>query len=309
MTKKIPKATHMGEVKIGHFTLSCANLNDKDKTRVISTRTIARAIGSKGGGAYWKKKKEEGALIPEFVSAKNLEPFIDPETRVRLLTPITYKSKTGGVAQGVAASLLPEICNVWLKAREKGALTRTQSKPAKNAEILMRGLAHIGIIALVDEATGYQKDRDRDELHKMLEAYISKELLPWTKRFPDEFYEEMFRLRGWHFNPLSVKRPQLVGKLTKKIIYKKLPPGVVGQLEKKNPITPKGFRKFHHHRFLTNEIGNPHLERHLAAVVALMRISPDWRTFLRHLERAFPDERMKQFELALQVIEQEGSDS
>ncbi len=92
---------------------------------------------------------------------------------------------------------------------------------ATQCEILVRGFARIGVVALVDEATGYQKVRQRDELHKILEAYIAKELLPWTKRFPDEFYEEMFRLRGWGFDPESCKRPILVGKLTESIVYKR----------------------------------------------------------------------------------------
>jgi hypothetical protein len=56
---------------------------------------------------------------------------------------------------------------------------------------LLRAFARVGIVALVDEATGFQDIRARDDLHKILEAYIAKELLPWTKRFPNEFYKEI----------------------------------------------------------------------------------------------------------------------
>mgnify|MGYP003561277120 CR=1 FL=1 len=52
----------------------------------------------------------------------------------------------------------------------------------------MRAFARVGITALVDEATGYQYERENDELQKILKAYISEELLPWQKRFPDIFY-------------------------------------------------------------------------------------------------------------------------
>ena len=98
----------------------------------------------------------------------------------------------GGQRKGVDATLLPEICEVWLAARDAGVLQTQQLRIADNADVLMRGLARVGVTALVDEATGYQYIRDRDELHRILEAYISKELLPWAKRFPDEFYKEMF---------------------------------------------------------------------------------------------------------------------
>lgn len=27
--------------------------------------------------------------------------------------------------------------------------------------------------------------------------YVSKEFQPWALRFPNEYYEELYRLRGW----------------------------------------------------------------------------------------------------------------
>jgi len=90
---------------------------------------VANSLGRKGSGAHWKKKREggeKGALLPEYISAKNLAPYITDNVRETLLTPITYITKTGGKAQGIPATLLPEVCNIWLKAREKGALTEAQ---------------------------------------------------------------------------------------------------------------------------------------------------------------------------------------
>ncbi len=49
----------------------------------------------------------------------------------------------------------------------------------------MTAFAKTGLVAVIDEVTGYQYDRERDELQKLLSAYISEELMPWTKRFPD----------------------------------------------------------------------------------------------------------------------------
>jgi len=54
-------------------------------------------------------------------------------------------------------------------------------------DVLMRGLAHVGIVALVDEATGYQYDRASKLLKRFLSSSFSKELLRWAKTFPMSF--------------------------------------------------------------------------------------------------------------------------
>ncbi len=287
MNKKTIKATHQGEIKIGDITIPCAVL--EDGTRVLRERSVATALGKKGGGAYWKRKKEEkGAILPEYISAKKLAPFIDDKLRDKLLNSITYETLTGGEAQGIDAKLLPEVCDIWLKAREKGALSETQKFTAKQAEILVRGFAQIGIIALVDEATGYQYDRNRKDLEEILEKFISKELNKWAKTFPDEFYEQLFRLQNWQYNPISVKRPSYIGKLTNDIVYKRLAPGVLDELKRLTPKTQSGHMKNRLFQRLTTDVGHPRLREHLASVITLMRVSKDWEKFYRMLQRALP---------------------
>jgi hypothetical protein len=288
---QIPKATHAGNLTIGDSALPCAVL--EDGTRVLSERGVTAALGGKRGGAHWKRLQRaapDSTRLPLYLSAGNIEPFIPASLRMALAKPIKYRptSGSGSGANGVNATLLPEICEVLLKARRHGALLPSQEHLAAQAEILLGGLANVGIIARVDEATGYQEIRNRDELHRILEAYISKELLPWTKRFPDDFYQELFRLRGWPYNPPSPKRPAYVGKLTNEIVYSKLPPGVLQQLQERNPVGSDGRRRHKHHQLLTEDIGNPHLEKHLVGVITLMRVSATWSGFKRLLDKAFP---------------------
>lgn len=118
---------------------------------------------------------------------------------------MVYKSGRRTVI-GYSAEILPAVCEVWLRAREAGALQKQQLGRAQNAEILLRGLAHVGIVALIDEATGYQYDRDRDELHRLLAVYLTEERLAWAKRFPDEFYKQIYRLKEWPWPPNSAQR-------------------------------------------------------------------------------------------------------
>jgi hypothetical protein len=287
MTEKLPKATHDGELKIGDLVIPCAVL--EDDRRVLTQQGFLQAIGrarkAKGGTGASIVSVDK---LPAFLVAANLKPFISQDL-VESTTAIPFRTPKGIKAFGYAAELLPKVCQVYLDARDAGALVKSQGPIAIKCDILIRGLAIVGIIALVDEATGYQYDRDRQALHKILEAYIAKELLPWAKRFPDEFYRQLFRLRGWQYSPPSPKGPKYVGKLTNKLVYEKLPPGVLDELRQKNPKDDKGRRKHRHHQFLTEDIGNPHLERHIASVTTLMRVSPNWRKFESLFARAFPD--------------------
>ena len=188
------------------------------------------------------------------------------------------------------------LCDVYLKARTDKALTKTQEPLAIAAEILVRSLSKIGIVALVDEATGFQDVRKRDDLQKILKAYISEELLPWTKTFPDEFYKQMFRLKNLAYDPASVKRPSFIGKLTNNLVYKKLPPGILEEMKERTPKSAEGNYTARFHQNLTLDIGQPTLRGHLQQVIVLMRISANWRAFERNFVRAFGGQQTLGFE-------------
>jgi len=281
------KATHKGDLTIGDIVIPCAVL--EDGTRVISEHGITTALGSRSGASKRLKKASDpnGPHLPIFLAPSQLTPFINSQLTNGPLKPVSYKNGRR-IVVGYSAEILPIVCDIWLKAREANALQKQQLLKAQNAEILMRGLAHVGIVALVDEATGYQSERDREELHKILEAYLSEERLRWAKRFPDEFYKQIYRLKGWGW-PNGGKRTPVVGKITNKIVYEKLPDGVLDELRFRNPtIEGAGRRKWKHHQFLSEDIGQPDLRDHLLQLIAIMRISPDWKTFEEHLKIAFP---------------------
>lgn len=276
------KATHFGNVLIGAAELPCAVLNDG--TRVLSQNAVLKAFGRKKRGRYKDDTRVQN--MPSFLDAKNLQSLIDNELR-GAINEVKYIGKNDKEVTGYKAEIIPLICNLYLDAREKGILLKQQLPLAKTSEILVRSLAKVGIVALIDEATGYQEIREKDELQRILKAYISEELLPWTKRFPDEFYKEMFRLNGWNFNPLSIARPSVIGTWTNKLIYNQLPKGVLSELKKNTPRDGKGRAKHRYHQLLTNEIGNPHLEKQLVSVITLMNVSTDWREFKRFFSKKF----------------------
>ncbi|MCK7461107.1 MAG: P63C domain-containing protein [Sphingobacterium sp.] len=284
----IPKAEYRGEIFIGETRIPCAVLDDG--RRVLSETGITTAILGGPTGAAKRRKKaasEAGALMPVFLASERLKPFISNEMMEGPLAPVTYVDGQRTII-GFEASILPAICEIWLRARDAGVLQEQQKDRAQRAEILMRGLAHIGIVGLVDEATGYQEVRDKRALQAILDKFLAKELAAWAKRFPDDFYKEMFRLKGWTWNPMSVARPGVVGRYTIDVVYERLAPGLVEELERINPKTESGARRARHHQWLTDDVGHPALAQHLHAVMGLMRACTEWGQFMSMLDRAFP---------------------
>jgi len=227
--------------------------------------------------------------LPPFLATKSLKPLISEEI-LSTTVPVVFITQTGGKALGYKAELLPKVCDLFLQARTDGLLTTQQMSIAEKAYMLMRALAQVGIVALVDEATGFQYERDRDELHRLLSFYLAEERLAWAKRFPDEFYKQIYRLKGWTW-PTGSKaaRTQLLGHITNDIVYDRLPPGVLDALQELNPtLRETKRRQFKHHQFLSQEVGQPDLRDHILQLLPIMRISRDWATFKRHLEIAFP---------------------
>ena len=233
---KIPQATHEGIVEIGPLRVACCNL--EDGRRVLSEREFTKSLGGKRGGSHWQRRKkgDDGAELPVFLSAANLRPYVPTDLVLALTTPILYRPIRGGVANGIDATVIPKICTVFLAARAAKALHRSQEDIAHQAEIMMRALAEVAIVALVDEATGFQADREKEELQRLLKAYIRQgEMRKWECRFPIDYYRELFRLLGWSFDESSSKRPRLLRILNEQTDLQKIAARCVRGPEEEKP--------------------------------------------------------------------------
>jgi hypothetical protein len=285
----IPKARKfVGKLNLSGYQISCAVLDNG--TRVLVERSMANALGSKGSGAYWarKRKDEKKALLPSYISPVYLKDYVSGELKKKLEQPIRYINQYGRLTTGVDATVLPEICDVWITAKENGALNEEQARTAERAYVLMKGFATVGIIALVDEVTGYQEIRDRIALQEILDKYLLDYRAEWAKRFPDEFYKQIFRLNKWPYNPSSVKRPSIIGTMTNDVVYSRLAPGILYELQARTPKDERGRRRFRYHQWFTEDIGHPKLQEHLSNVITLMKVSTSMTVFRRLLQKAFP---------------------
>jgi hypothetical protein len=279
----LPKATHTGAITIGDATIPCAVLSDN--TRLLTQQGFLEALGRSSKPKGRSQQATDG--LPPFLATKSLNSLITNEIRLSTV-PVAFVTPTGGKALGFRAELLPKVCDLFLEARQLGYLTAQQAEIAEKCEMLVRALAKVGIVALVDEATGYQDDRDRAELHRLLSVYLSEEKLAWAKRFPDEFYKQIYRLKGWKW-PVGRAKTPLLGHITNEIVYDRLPEGVHVRLRELNPTDEETKRrKWKHHQFLSEDIGQPDLRDHILQLLPVMKISKDWVAFKRNFEMAFP---------------------
>lgn len=277
------QVSHTGEITLGQTTIPCYIL--EDGTRVLSGRGMQDAL--KMVDDVDDGKQKSGHRLPRYLNSKSLEPFINKGKKPGHFNPIIcYRGEQK--INGYEATVLADICEAFLDARQTITLSPRQEIIAKQCEIIVRGFARVGIVALIDEATGYQYYRERFELQKILNAYISEEILKWQLTFTDDFYKEIYRLWGIPFIPGQIKtKPSFIGKLTTKYIYDLLPNGVVAKIKEKTGKTTSGNWKYKWHQSLTPEIGREHLKKHIIEVTTLMSISQSKTQFNELFEQKY----------------------
>lgn len=279
---EILKATHEGQVHIGDMTLDVAML--ENGTRVITQSAVFKALDRPVRG------NPRMINIPVFMDAQNLQPFINEEVK-GVINKIEYLNLKGKPQEGYNALILPQVCDLYLKAREAGVIKlKSQLDTAKKAEILVRSLSKVGMIALVDEATGYLQsvERAKNEFQEYLDKFIAQDAYKWVRAFPDSFFEMIFKMKNWSWRGVN-NQPQVMGHYINDIIYSRIAPGILEELRVKNPKLESGARKTKHHSWLTPDIGHPKLKEHFSAVDALGKASGyNWDMFMQLLDRALP---------------------
>lgn len=279
----LPKATHGSPdhpLKIGSVEIPCYVL--EDGRRVITNQGVQIGLKMAKSGGQQRTADIVSGLMRKGIDCKDLLNSI--------MNPIHFRPVTGGRAYGYEATVLADLCDVILAAREKVLLNYQQEPIAAQCEILVRAFARVGIIALIDEATGYQYARAREELQRLLERYISKELARWQPTFDPDFYKHMFRLKGWKYDPHSSKRPFQAARLTVDLAYDRIHPDLLKELKQtKTGWEQEGGKKGGKlHQFLTTGEGHPRLKQHLEGVTALMKVAPTWGQLQEWIDQHYP---------------------
>ncbi len=281
----LPRSAYPGQLEIGDMTIPCCVL--EDGRRIISEAGITAILGVTGGKTYRlrnKATKDGQGPMPLFLASKALEPFIGETFSDTDLSVIEYIDGAK-ITRGYDAKILPKVCEVWLRANEEKALQPSQLIKAKKAEILIRGLAYVGIIALVDEATGYQYERPRKELEEQLRKFLSESLRKWVRTFPSDYFKHLCRLRGVELRE-DMKLPQYFGHLTNNLVYRRMAPGLLKRLKERKSERGSAGNKLN--QWLSLDYGVPELLVHLGIVIAVMKQHTDYGQFERALENIAP---------------------
>ncbi|MCC8995364.1 MAG: P63C domain-containing protein [Candidatus Contendobacter sp.] len=248
-----PFAKYPGELVLGDTSVDCYVLDTKE--RVISLRATVKSLSGK-----------EHSDLGGYLSVNALKPYINKY----LPTVETIEFSIPGTplrAKGITAEKFLDICSMYVQAFSDDALnTDTQKTIAIRCSILLASCAKVGLIALIDEATGYQKEREDDALQVKLRAFIAEELREWEKTFPDELWEEFGRLSNWKGQLHS--RPKWWGKLVLELIYDALDPDIAKHLKANKPPPRHGQN---YHQWLTEDIGLKSLITHIHQVIGIAK--------------------------------------
>lgn len=296
------KISHEGEINLNGIIIPCFVLENGD--RVLSTAGMQKALGVEKNAS-----QRSSGRLDEILTSKAVSRFISIDSESSKFSPIDcYRGQQK--ISAYKAELLPELCDLMLKVRDYAKennqeLGSRQLDVIAHSDILIRALAKVGIIALVDEATGYQYDREKDALQVVLKAFISNELMKWQKTFPDAFYFEIFRLNKWDYTVSGInKRPGVIGTWTNKLIYEQLPKGVLDELKKQTPKSEDGNYTARFFQSLTPNIGHPSLSAQIYKVIGIMNISKTWKEFQSNFNKMV-DRQNGVIEIDFEAVEKE----
>lgn len=247
-----PRAINWGELVLGGDAASCYVLDDG--RRVIS-RTGATDVLTDGKGGGNLESYIEAAQLSAYLPRDLEDQWIDFE-----IPEVTNKR-----VRGMTAETFLDLCTAYVRARDDGAaLTPRQNQIAIKANMVLAAVAKVGLIALIDEVTGYQYERAQDALQMKLRLYLEEEMRQWEKTFPDELWVQFARLTGKP-GPIT-QRPKYWGKLVMELVYGYLDPDVADWL-KKNAPEPKKGRNYH--QWLTAQYGLNKLMQHLWKLIGM----------------------------------------
>jgi len=252
VTTKAPDAKYFGTLQIGDGEISCYVLDD------------GRRVISRTGATDVLTEKKGGGNLESYIHIEALKSYL-PKSLSGQMIAFTISGVVNKTVRGVEAETFLDILRAYCKARDEGALkTESQISIAKRAGAFLAACSKVGLIALIDEATGFQYDRAQDALRFKLKAILEDEMRKWEKTFPDELWREFGRLTNWKGS--VTQRPKYWGKLVMELVYGYLDPDVARWLKEN---APKPMHGQNYHQWLSNQYGLKKLMEHIWMLVGM----------------------------------------
>jgi hypothetical protein len=278
--KTIPRAIAEGALRLGTIEIACAVL--EGGIYVVSERAASKALKRGRPGHARAKSLETSRHI--LVAPANLSTFIPSGFE---LETYQYRTiRTGAVAHGILATAILDVCDVWTDAFLAGVLHENQERTAREAILIGRAFSRVGIIAAINEATGYEKAKGHDDYQRILDQFLLLEPRRWRRQFDHEVFRELHRIYGWPYEDGQTTHPSCVARQIKRIYQRLLGEAAWAELQRRNR-GGSGRRRARCHQLVT-EKGIPVLAKLIAEFLALAKGSSDPRMFETQLRRVFP---------------------
>lgn len=285
---RLPTATHQAPLQIGAVTLEAYRLDDN--RRMLSKAAMAEALGLKSaGGNAFMRSMTRPTIRPQI--SEELWQAIEGPQHFR--PAADHAGPAGQIIDGYEATVLIDICQVLVDSGRSGQLHPKQEFLAKNAEIILRSSAKLGIVGLIDEAVGFA-DRAKREYRELFNQFIRSEWAQWSREFPDKFSDMLYKLYGIRrFDATSTQHPRFFAQFTRKFIYHPLANSrgkILELLDEKNPVVyANGGRRYKLFQFLSDEVGKDAIRAHLWQVIGIGNASSNIKQFERNFYKAFPE--------------------
>jgi len=260
-TETIPETPHtpiarwQGILPIGEAELPCYVLDD------------GRHVVSRTGATSLLTERKGGGNLEQYIQVQALQPYLSVDITERMIE-FVMPEIVNKTVKGISADDFLDICKAYVKARDGGALkTESQIRIAIQSGMFLSACAKVGLIALIDEVTGYQYERPVDDLTIKLKLYLQEEIREWEKTFPDDLWMEFGRLTHWQGSLHS--RPKYWGKLVIELIYEYLEPEVIDWLRKNKPPPRQSGIAWHQH--YNENYGLRKLTQHIWMVIGVSK--------------------------------------
>lgn len=272
------KATHKGNF-LDEFGIDaeCYVLNDEVKTVVVTKKGLAQLLGI----------GDVGKTIDELLKTQYMSEFSDRELRAKIDNPLVFQysgqSKNINNAHGYDITVIVDIGKALIDAKNAGALPASRVHSAEAAQKLINASAKSGIKGVGYALAGYRPEVQ--EVIDAFKAFVREEARQYEKEFPDELYEEWYRLYG--LNRPEKGRPIRFGQLTNMQIYVPLAKSkgkILDQIRASRDENGKQSDKLH---LFLSEIGVKALRQHIGKLLGVAAMSESKEEYEAGIQKVF----------------------
>lgn len=274
------KAIHKGNFKEEFgIDAECYILDDAEKTVVVSKTGLAKLLGI----------GEHGRDIDRFLSRNYMAKFLDPILLEKMTKPYIFQWRSTvptsvlDEAHGFDITLIGDIATALINADREGALPKNRSSSARLAQKLVNASMKAGIKGLGYAIAGYRPEVQ--EVIDAFKAFVREEARQYEKEFPDELYEEWYRL--YQLNRPERGRPIRFGQLTNMQIYIPLAKSkgkILDQIRASRDENGKQTDKLH---LFLSEIGVKALRQHIGKLLGVAAMSDTKEEYEAGIEKVF----------------------